>query len=161
MKITRGQLREIIRDTLLREQSGNPGEGINKVIIKARSKFNKAYTEGDIDPDLDPGSYSVKVNIKLREKGTDKLGREIPTYPVEITSSNPDLADAFKELFDQLHVYATDPYLTGSSDRLTDDEAEAYRAALKAAGEKWTDYSISVPVDIIGGGETEHDESEF
>ena len=148
VEITRRQLRGIIKEELLRESQSDVKTSLNNVIIKARKMFNNAVSVGDLDIDVEPGKYTVNVKINLRDEG----------YPVEITSDDSaEVAEAFRDYFDDLHVYATDRYRP-STDNFSDDDIDAYRLALQQGAELWSDYTVPLPLEVVAPTSTEYGE---
>ena len=144
MKITRRQLRGIIKEELLRESQSDVKTVLNNVIIKARKMFNNAVASDDID--VEPGNYTINVKINLRDEG----------YPAEITSDDSaEVAESFRDYFNELHVYATDRYKS-STDNFSDDDIDAYRLALQQGAELWSDYAVSLPLEVVAPTSTEY-----
>ena len=148
MKITRRQLRGIIKEELLRESQSDVKTVLNNVIIKARKMFNNAVSVGDLDIDVEPGKYTINVKINLRDEG----------YPAEITSDDSaEVAESFRDYFNELHVYATDRYKS-STDNFSDDDIDAYRLALQQGAELWSDYTVPLPLEVVAPTSTEYGE---
>ena len=146
VEITRRQLRGIIKEELLRESQSDVKTVLNNVIIKARKMFNNAVASDDID--VEPGNYTINVKINLRDEG----------YPAEITSDDSaEVAESFRDYFNELHVYATDRYKS-STDNFSDDDIDAYRLALQQGAELWSDYAVSLPLEVVAPTSTEYGE---
>jgi len=144
VEITRRQLRGIIKEELLRESQSDVKTVLNNVIIKARKMFNNAVASDDID--VEPGNYTINVKINLRDEG----------YPAEITSDDSaEVAESFRDYFNELHVYATDRYKS-STDNFSDDDIDAYRLALQQGAELWSDYAVSLPLEVVAPTSTEY-----
>ena len=146
VEITRRQLRGIIKEELLRESQSDVKTSLNNVIIKARKMFNNAVSVGDLDIDVEPGKYTINVKINLRDEG----------YPAEITSDDSaEVAESFRDYFNELHVYATDRYKP-STDNFSDDDIDAYRLALQQGAEMWPDYTVPLPIEVVPPGDVTH-----